>query len=123
MLIGTVVTTAGVVYGVLRRTSQDAQQTRTVDAQAIVDQIQEERAAADTRHQREIDHLEGRYLRELTDVRTEMHELRGRQTRIEGRELVLLDYVAALRHHIDQGLGPPPPPWPTALTNRAEEPR
>lgn len=115
LLLGTIVTAAGGLFGTWRQLKQQARQTKTTDAQQIIDQLQEIGSAAEERHQREVDTLEGRYLRELVEVRLTVTELTGRVNRVEGRERVLLDYVAALRFHIDQGRPPPPPEWPPQL--------
>ena len=118
LLLGTLVTAGGLLLGTWLTVRQQGRQTKTVDSQQLIDQLQEMRAADEERHSTELDKLEGRYLRELVEVRTEMTEVKGRVGRMEDRELVLQDYVASLRHHIDQGLGPPPPPWPDSLMHR-----
>lgn len=118
LLVGTMVTALSALGGTWLMIRQQGRQSRTTDAQQLIDQLQEMRAADETRHQQETDKLEGRYLRELVEVRQEMTEVKDRVGRMEAREMTLQDYVADLRHHIDSGKGPPPPPWPPALTHR-----
>ena len=117
-LLGTVLTTWITQRFLSKRAKSD-------DTQKLIDQLQEERDAADKRRneadRRHIQELAG-VRAELTALRTEVgearHEIDEAKARAERRELVFFDYAAALRWHIDQGKGPPPPPWPAALMNR-----
>ena len=107
LLLGTVVTALAALVRVWMLIRQQGRQSRTTDAQQIIDQLQEERTASREEHRREIG-----------EVRSELDALRKRVQRMESRELAFFDYVSALRWHIEQGKGPPPPPWPPALMNR-----
>lgn len=42
-------------------------------------------------------------------------ELRARFDSVEEKARALRDYARVLRDHINNGFGPPPPPWPTDL--------
>lgn len=117
LLVG-VLGVAGAVLTTLLTVRQAGRKARIDTTQQIIDQLQENAVASDARHQVETDKLEGRYLRELVEVRQEMTDVKDRMARMEDRELTLQDYVASLRYHIDAGKGPPPPPWPGALMHR-----
>lgn len=114
-LLGTVATAAITQRSISRRAKSDA-------AQALIDQLQEERESVDARHAAEIAALDHRRGEELDGLRKELTDLRRRVDSMEDRELAFSDYVASLRDHIDQRLGPPPPPWPEALLRRRREP-
>lgn len=109
--VGTVLTAWMTQRSISRRAKSDA-------AQAMIDQLQEERDAAEERHADAIASLDHRRAEELGGVRRELADLRHRMDGMEDRELAFSDYVAALRDHIEQRLGPPPPPWPAALMRR-----
>lgn len=65
----------------------------------LIDQLQEQVAAADRR--------------------TEAVEKRERAQR--RRERMLDDYIAQLRQHISDGNPPPPPPWPFGLLSEVDQ--
>lgn len=106
-VIGTVLPAggAGLIGWLTYRLNQ--RRATTDSAQQMIDQAQEERDKAWTRADAD---------RERMDAR--MADATARIDGLEIRERVLLDYVAALRHHIDQRNEPPPPAWPDALTHR-----
>ncbi|TYP82082.1 hypothetical protein [Blastococcus xanthinilyticus] len=79
---------------------------RTDGAQQMIDQAQEERDKAWERADADRERMDALLANALSRIGG-----------LEVRERVLLDYVAALRHHIDQRNEPPPPPWPDALTH------
>lgn len=115
LLLGTLITAVGGIAGTTLLIRQQGRQTHTTDAQQLIDQLQEERKADDDRHERQLQQVRS----ELAEVRGELRDARRDvalvRERMDDRERVLLDYVALLRAHIDQGLRPPPPPWPSAL--------
>ena len=70
---------------------------RAVRRDSLVDQLQEEIARLDRR---------------LTEEANQRKELDDRLSRrIRAQE----DYIGALRQHIHDEVGPPPPPWPEGL--------
>jgi hypothetical protein len=75
--------------------------------QQFIDQMQENAAAAEERHHKQI-----------TALRKEVVDVKSRMDDMEDRELVAFDYIYDLRHAIDQRREPPPPPWPEALLRR-----
>lgn len=44
-------------------------------------------------------------------------DLRERMERVESKLFLALDYILALRAHIERGDPPPPPPYPQGFTN------
>jgi sensor domain CHASE-containing protein len=44
-------------------------------------------------------------------------DLRERMDRVESKLFLSLDYILALRNHIERGDPPPPPPYPQGFTN------
>jgi len=106
-VIGTICTTWITQRFLSKRAKSD-------DTQKLIDQLQEERDAADRRRQE----ADQKHSSELAGVRRDLAEVRGRVDGLEDRELTWSDYAAALRDHIDQRLGPPPPPWPADLMRR-----
>ena len=107
-LLGTVLTTWITQRFLSKRAKSD-------DTQKLIDQLQEERDAADKRR----NEADRRHSQELAGVRAQVDKLDERVQRMESRELAFFDYASQLRWHIDQGKGPPPPPWPAVLMNRA----
>ena len=118
LLLGTVVTALAALVRVWMLIRQQGRQSRTTDAQQIIDQLQEERGAREEQHRREMTALEQRHNHEIAGVRGEVSDLRVRMSRMEDRELAHFDYEYKLRAHIDQRKGPPPPPWPVELMHR-----
>jgi chromosome segregation ATPase len=118
LLLGTIITAGGGLLGTWLLIRQQGRQSRTTDAQQIIDQLQEMRAADEERHRREIADLRTEVGALRTEVGEARHEIDDVKSRAERRELVFFDYVAALRWHIEQRKPPPPPPWPAALMNR-----
>lgn len=111
LLLGTIVTVAGGLVGSWLLYRQQGRQSRTTDAQQIIDQLQEMRGADEDRHRRELAELRA----EVAGLRAEVGEVRARA---EARELALFDYASVLRWHIDDRRPPPPPEWPVALRPR-----
>ena len=106
LLVGVLAVVGGVLttWLTVRRASK---RDRIDTTQQFIDQLQEERAAADKRH-----------TDELAAVRVEVAELRGRVLRMEDREMAFVNHIYELRDHIDQRKGPPPPRIPDSLMHR-----
>jgi cell division protein FtsB len=81
--------------GIILSLRQSTQKSKTDAAQALFNELQEERA----------------------ELKAERKELRERVDRIEERERIRDDYIQELRQHIRLGLPPPPPPWPEGIRN------
>lgn len=116
--LGTVATAALALLGIWLSTRTTGQTTRTTDAQQLIDQMQEEAARLRADHTEEMTRIEMRHKEQMDEVKVRLADLASATGRLEDRELILLDYVQALRHHIDQGAGPPPPTWPPTLMHR-----
>lgn len=98
--LATVLAVGGSILTTWLVVGQTGKKNKTDAAQALFNEVQEERA-------------------ELKQERT---ELRGRIERIEAenrardeRERIRDDYIQELRDHIRRGLPPPPPEWPAGL--------
>lgn len=88
---------------------RNARRTSTTDlTQQIIDQLQETHEHDRAQWWREREALETRQKR--TEERVEDGEAVTR---------LLLDYVSALRHHIESASPPPPPPFPPGLGRHA----
>jgi len=118
VLLGTFITATAGVTTTWLLIRQQGRQTRTTDAQQIIDQLQENAKSREEQHLREIADRDQRHQQEIGEVRRDLAEVRGRVEGLEDREMAWDDYAAQLRAHIDRGDPPPPPPWPAALMRR-----
>lgn len=59
--------------------------------------------------------VEARLTARLDEQGAIIKQLQQRLSSLEERELLLRTYAEDLRNHIDRGIGPPPPPWPSNL--------
>ncbi len=105
--VGAVLAGLGAILGPLLVFRNTRKQTTTDLAQKFIDQVQEERAT-----DRQMFFTEKQSLEQRLD--RAFQRIEG----MEARERMLLDYVSALRHHIDTKSDPPPPPFPSGLSSR-----
>ncbi len=106
--LGTLGAATLALLGIWLSTRQSGRAAQSSDAQALIDQIQEERTEA---------RAQTAAARAETDAR--MTNAFARIAGLESRERLLLDYVSALRWHIDSGNPPPPPVYPAGLGGAA----
>lgn len=90
---------------------QTGKKTKTDSAQTMIDQLQEERDAAQSRHDVVVERLEAKL--KAGDERMDKFALDMRAA--YQRELRRDDFIQELRNHIRLDLGPPPPEWPEEL--------
>lgn len=117
-LAGTVITGLLALLGIYLSVRQSGRTTKTTDAQQIIDQLQEELTRVESRCKDDLARSETRHREEIGKLEARMVDMASTMGRLEDREHVLEDYAQALRHHIDQQMGPPPPSWPVELTRR-----
>lgn len=101
--------------GIWLATRQNGRTAKYTDAQAMMDQIQEERDKSEERSAAALSLVEVQHSNALAAMGTRLTEGLQRIDRLESRDRLLLDYVSQLRWHIDSGNPPPPPPWPSGL--------
>lgn len=106
--IGTVGIASFVTWIGIRQTGK---KNKTDTAQSMFDQLQEERDAAQSRHDVVVERLEGKL--KAADAR--MDKFAEDMRAAYRRELLRDDFIQELRNHIRLDLGPPPPEWPEEL--------
>lgn len=90
---------------------QSGKKNKTDTAQQMFDQLQEERDAAEKRHDKVVERLETK----LEKAEERMASMEADQRAAYQREMARDEFIQDLRNHIRLGLGPPPPEWPEAL--------
>lgn len=90
---------------------QSGKKNKTDTAQQMFDQLQEERDAAERRHDKVVERLEGK----LEKAEERLASMEADQRAAYLREMTRDDFIQELRNHIRLGLGPPPPEWPESL--------
>lgn len=90
---------------------QSGKKTKNDTAQQMFDQLQEERDAAEKRHDIIVDKLETK----LAEADKRMDAFAADMRAAYLRELARDDFIQELRNHIRLDLGPPPPEWPEEL--------